>query len=300
MTATAYPREHAAGQGLGKIIHSSLESALTGAGATVFSVVSLMWLHTIITYQQKYGTKIVPTTISLWREGGIVRFYRGLVPSLAVVPFCRFGDTLFNSLALHSLQGVRLGNAQVQVPVEVSTLIGSLGAGAFRAVILPLDTLKVLMQVEGKAGTLTLKKKITEHGVGALYQGSLAYGAGSVMGHYPWYLTYNLLEEKVPQRSALGARRTRSAGIGFAASVVSAMTSNVFRVLKVHRQSHPEGVTYRQTIEQIKTKDGSLRGVFGRGLWGRVGASALQGMVFSVMWTELSDWLRGKEHPWGR
>lgn len=48
------------------------------------------------------------------------------------------------------------------------------------------------------------------------------------------------------------------------------------------RQSHdkPDGLSYRQSIEQIIKKDGGgargALGVFGRGLGGRVAASALQ------------------------
>lgn len=51
------------------------------------------------------------------------------------------------------------------------------------------------------------------------------------------YLTYNILEQHMPQPKPDDARgrRTRSAIIGTVASVVSAAASNSFRVLKVYR-----------------------------------------------------------------
>lgn len=45
----------------GEALRHSLAVGLSGGGATVFSVATLMWLHTIITFQQRHGTKFGDT-----------------------------------------------------------------------------------------------------------------------------------------------------------------------------------------------------------------------------------------------
>ncbi|CAN0213450.1 unnamed protein product [Ectocarpus sp. 8 AP-2014] len=296
-------------------LRHSFTVGLSGGGATVFSVATMMWLHTIITYQQRHGTKFGETCKILWRQGGPRRFYRGVLPSLASAPLCRFGDTLSNELAMvwfHGQQqrsssgggnGTRISGGRgdrvdTKLPVWVATFLGSMGAAAFHAVVVPLDTYKVIMQVDGKEGLTVMKKRIATRGPVAVYDGALAFAGGSLMGHYPWYLTYNLLEQSLPRtRKGEGrSRRARSAFIGAAASIVSAAASNAFRVLKVYRQSHdrPDGLSYAKSIKQIIKKDGGgtrgVLGVFGRGLGGRVAASALQGLVFNMIWQEMATW----------
>lgn len=99
------------------------------------------------------GVPLVPRVQILWRQGGPRRFYRGLVPSLAAAPLCRFGDTLSNELAMvwfngqqHGSRGGTKGDGRAgggKLPVWVATFLGSLGAAAFHAVVVPLDTYKV-------------------------------------------------------------------------------------------------------------------------------------------------------------
>lgn len=145
------------GEQLVEAIRHSYRVGLSGGGATLLSVATMMWLHTIVTYQQRHGTKFSETARHLWRDGGPRRFYRGLLPSLAVAPVCRFGDTLSNELAMTLLQGgqdkARAGRASDgehggeivsrALPVWVATFFGSLGAAVFHAAVVPLDTYKV-------------------------------------------------------------------------------------------------------------------------------------------------------------
>lgn len=139
----------------GEALRHSYRVGLSGAGATVFSVVTMMWLHTIVTYQQRHGTKFAETCKRLWRAGGPRRFYRGVMPSLAAAPLCRFGDTLSNELAMTWFHGQQSRRAsfgaegegaeqrQPPLPVWIATFLGSAGAAAFHALVVPLDTYKV-------------------------------------------------------------------------------------------------------------------------------------------------------------
>lgn len=45
----------------GEALRHSFTVGLSGGGATVFSVGTMMWLHTIITYQQRHGSSFGDT-----------------------------------------------------------------------------------------------------------------------------------------------------------------------------------------------------------------------------------------------
>lgn len=47
-------------------------------------------------------------------------------------------------------------------------------------------TNQVLMQVEGKDGFAVMRKRWASRGLAGIYDGALAFGGGSLMGHYPW------------------------------------------------------------------------------------------------------------------
>lgn len=135
----------------GEALRHSCRVGLSGGGATIFSVATMMWLHTIVTYQQRHGTGFGDTCKQLWRSGGPRRFYRGVLPSLATAPICRFGDTLSNELAMiwfndqqRTAQGA---GKEAGLPVWVATFMGSMGAAAFHAVVVPLDTYKVRREI---------------------------------------------------------------------------------------------------------------------------------------------------------
>lgn len=61
-------------------------------------VSSLMWMRTTMNYQFKNGGGFIHTLKLLFAEGGIMRFYRGIVPALIIGPISRFGDTAANML----------------------------------------------------------------------------------------------------------------------------------------------------------------------------------------------------------
>jgi len=62
-------------------------------------VLSLMWMRTTMNYQFKHGGHFLDTVTLLYKEGGLSRFYRGVVPALMIGPISRFGDTAANMYA---------------------------------------------------------------------------------------------------------------------------------------------------------------------------------------------------------
>jgi hypothetical protein len=65
-----------------------------------------------------------------------------------------------------------------------------------------------------------------------MYHGALAASAATFVGHFPWFFTFNFLDEKIPKYETTGKKFLRRAGIGFTASIVSDSISNSLRVVK--------------------------------------------------------------------
>jgi hypothetical protein len=98
-----------------------------------------------------------------------------------------------------------------------------------------------------------------------MYHGSLAAFAATSVGHFPWFFTYNSLQEYIPETDDTLKKLGRNALIGFVSSVVSDTTSNSLRVIKTTRQTFPETISYLNVVKHVVEKDGVL-GLFGRGL----------------------------------
>jgi hypothetical protein len=256
-----------------------------GAAAMAINVCSLMWIRTAINYQYRYGTSMTDAFKTLYSQGGIPRFYRGLLPALIQGPLSRFGDTAANTGTLVALDNIELTK---DLPVGVKTIAASAAAALFRIVLMPVDTFKTTMQVGGKDGLTQLFAKVKAKGPPVFWYGSLAAASATFVGHYPWFFTYNLLNEYLPQYEDRLSKLARSAFIGFSASAISDTCSNSIRVIKVYKQANEEAITYPQALKRVIAEDGIL-GLFGRGLKTKIIANGLQGLMFSVLWKYIDD-----------
>ena len=261
----------------------ALGGGKAGASAAVVQVLALMWLRTCMNYQYRFGGTFQEALNSLWEEGGLTRLYQGLPFALVQGPLTRFGDTAANVGILALLE------SQTSIPLPLQTLCGSLAAGSWRIFLMPLDASKTAMQVQGADGLSQLWGRFQENGPGSLYQGALAQAAATAAGHFPWFLTYNFLNAKLPPvpDNDLLVTLIRAASVGMAASCVSDCVSNSFRVIKTTKQtaqlSEQGELSYPETVALIVEQDGWL-GLFGRGLQTRLATNALQGAAFSVLW----------------
>lgn len=100
-------------------------------------------------YQFKNGGSFLPTLRKLYAEGGIVRFYRGIVPALIIGPISRFGDTAANMYATTLFQD---SSSLKTLPIFIQTSLGSVLAGLWRITTLPVDAWKTSKQVHGNEG----------------------------------------------------------------------------------------------------------------------------------------------------
>ena len=114
--------------------------------------------------------------------------------------------------------------------------------------------------------------------------------AANFVGNYPWYLTFNSLNEYMPLApdGDLRAKLLRTALLGISAACVSDCISNGIRVLKTTRQTSAEDISYREAARRIVETDG-WAGLLGRGLGTRLVTNALQASLFTVIWKLLED-----------
>lgn len=170
--------------GLDKTI-LAVRDGLAASMASIVSVFLLMWLRTSMSYQHVKGVTMSEAIRELYADGGIGRFYRGLLPALIMMPLSRFGDIFTNRLA-REFQPEWL-------PAAVATIFASSLAAGWRILISPADTIKTMMQVHGANGLSHLRAKVARSGVSALFEGALGASVATWMGHYPWCVKRILL-----------------------------------------------------------------------------------------------------------
>jgi hypothetical protein len=265
---------------LNKSFQTAFRSGISGMSAQALNVCTLMWMRTIMNFQHQHGGSVTNVAKTLYGQGGIPRFYQGLVPGLIQAPLARFADTAANDGAFAALEHSHL-------PTAAKTLIASGVAAGLRVVLMPIDAWKTAKQVEGPDGLKRLLEKTRKHPT-ALWHGSGAAMAAAFAGHFPWFYTNNQLHESLPQFDFTYGKPVRSALIGFCSATVSDTCSNSFRVLKTIRQtSLPEPVGYVQAARQVIESEG-LVGLCGRGLKARILINGIHGAIFTVWWRGVS------------
>lgn len=68
----------------------------------------------------------------------------------------------------------------------------------YACVSIRISVLLMVVQVEGKEGLSLLVQKCKREGPSALYQGAVASTLATVVGHYPWFTTFNFLNSVIP------------------------------------------------------------------------------------------------------
>ena len=262
-----------------KLLHS-IRVGTSGSKTMAFNIVSLMWLRTVMNYQYRYGTSFNQTIKLLYKDGGIKRFYSGITYALMEAPLIKFFDTFSNSFILSITSNTKL-------PIFMRTIISSFMASSVKALLAPLDTMKTMYQVHGKAAPRMIKEKINQYGVRCLYHGFSASILAGVVSHYPWFVTHNYLEELIPNHF-FKRRCIKNAIIGFCSSSVASVTSNFIRVVKTSRQTAIIDRSYLKVVENIKKKSG-LKGLLFRGIGVRIVSNGIQGLCFNVLWKYLQE-----------
>ena len=187
----------------------AFRGGVAGFAAGVIQVFTFMWLRTTMNYQYMNGGNMTSALSALYAEGaagksgmaatlgGIGRFYKGVQFAVVQNPLSRFGDTAAN-------QGI-LAIADAYFPgaaIGIKTAFASVGGATWRIFIMPVDTYKTTMQVQGAKAVQLLNQKVAKGGIGVLYSGAAASFAANWVGNYPWFATVR----------ARGHARTRASG----------------------------------------------------------------------------------------
>jgi len=268
----------------------ALGGGIAGALAMVAQVALLMWMRTVMNYQHANGLSTYEAITTLYAEGGLARLYQGWLPALLQAPISRFGDTAANAGMLALCAGI------TWMPEGVKTFFASWAAALFRIIITPIDAFKTTLQVQGPAGLAVLTKRIADEGVLTLWSGALATSFATFAGHYPWFVTNNYLESKIPapSKDKVLTNMLRRAFIGLCSSAVSDVCSNSIRVVKTKKQTAKEALTYMATISMIVSEDG-VQGLFLRGLGTKLITNGVSAMLFSILWKYFEQKLAAKD-----
>eukprot|EP00306_Pavlova_sp_CCMP459_P007248 CAMPEP_0185160474 /NCGR_PEP_ID=MMETSP1139-20130426/3662_1 /TAXON_ID=298111 /ORGANISM="Pavlova sp., Strain CCMP459" /LENGTH=311 /DNA_ID=CAMNT_0027725679 /DNA_START=50 /DNA_END=985 /DNA_ORIENTATION=+ len=289
---------------LDKAAKSAFRGGMAGAAAMGINVCTLMWMRTTINYQYRYGGSMFGALSTLYKEGGVLRFYRGVGFALVQGPWSRFGDTAANTGAMELMNAF---DATKDLPSTVKTVTASTSAALFRMASTPIDTCKTIMQVEGRTGLTKLYAKYQTAGgfpmgLPQLWHGAFGSVAATFVGHYPWFATYNVLQESMPKsgyteylpvpvpekHQALLDKLMKNAVIGFCATAVSDTCSNSIRVVKVYKQTNSENIGYLEALKRVLAEDG-ISGLMFRGLGTKIVSNGISGMLFSVFWKLIDD-----------
>lgn len=220
---------------------------------------------------------------TLYSQGGVARFYTGMLPTVLHVSLCRFGDTTANNAALAYLPGDNLPG---------KTAVASVSAAMWRVLLLPLETVRANLQVRGKGGMAVVLQRYQAGGVWGLYSGSAASFTAGLLGHFPFFLTVNWVTHAVPldDDAHVLQKLGRNGGMGFAAAMCSDVVTNGFKIIATNKQTNKSHLTYYETAKKIVRRDG-LPALVTRGLKTRILGNGLQGATFVVLW-------KGMEERW--
>ena len=181
---------------INKAFVNAVNGGTAGASAAAVQVISLMWLRTTLNYQYRFGNSTIDALKTLYADGGIPRLYQGLPFAIVQGPLSRFGDTASNALIGSLVDSIDPLGASIPLPLR--TALGSATASLWRLILMPVDTAKTCMQVNGRKGLPALWEQVKTQGPSVLYFGAIASSAATFVGHFPWFYTYNFLSANLP------------------------------------------------------------------------------------------------------
>ncbi|CAN8069443.1 unnamed protein product [Agarophyton chilense] len=240
-----------------------------------------MWLSTTAAFQYRSGVSLRQALRLLYAQGGVKRFYSGLAPTVMHVTLCRFGDTTANNFALTLAPTDSL---------PLNTLCASFAAAAWRATLLPLETVRSNMQVRGPDGLSAVVDRFRNAGFAGLYRGSAASFSAGLVGHFPFFFTVNIVSQAVPltEDASILAKIGRNGGMGFLAAMSADIFTNGFKVVATNKQTCDKGLSYYEVARKIVKRDG-IFSIVTRGLKTRMIANGLQGATFVLLWKEIES-----------
>ena len=174
---------------LDKSLGKAFDKDYHGGVAMAINICTLMPLRTAVNYQYRYGVGSIPAIKTLYKDGGMRRFYRGFGFAIVQGPWSRFGDTFANAGTLTLLNS---NETTQNWNIGTKTLFASGAASLFRVISTPIDTCKTVLQVEGKSDCENWDKNSNSggfpRGLPVMWYGAMGSATATFVGHYPWFL----------------------------------------------------------------------------------------------------------------
>ena len=214
--------------------------------------------------------------------------------ALILAPLSKFGDIAANSFMLAMFRDYNLS-------LRSKTFAASLCAALWRAVIMPVDTVKTMMQVKGEGAISALQEQFAQQGFASFYQGAISASFACLVGHFPWFLAFNTLSSMFPENDddddandSGHSKHLRRATLGFLSSAFSDTCSNGFKVLKTIKQTSVTPMTYSEAFMTASKTEGIFI-FWTRGLATKIICNGVGAMLFTVVWKYIEDlWFRCK------
>lgn len=263
-----------------------IKSGLVGAAAGSIQVITLMWLRTIVNYQYRYGISLTEAFQALYKEGGVPRFYQGVFFALLQNSLSKFGAMSSYEMSRSILSSIYPNSYNIVLNSFLSSFLNII----WKVILMPLETMKTVLQVNGEKGFIDLIRHISNGDLLILYKGTLASIVATFAAYYPWIFTYNWLNKKFSRK--LTSPKTiillRSSFIGFFSSLVSDVFSNFLRVIKTMIQVISIGenanISYFDVVGILLTKKLDFKELFFRGLLTKIFTNGLQSILFTLIW----------------
>jgi hypothetical protein len=252
---------------------------VAGAKAMMVDVALLMSLRTVMNHQYRHGGSLTKTITKLYREGGLPRFYSGFTAAMFEAPLSRGVGAAANYATLHLLAQSGAGD----LPVVVKTAASSVFVASFRMVYYPLDTIKTMLQVEGKQAMPQLRAKIQHSGYSVLYHGASFNILATAVRHTLWFSAYNHLDQAFPAPTSGASAMVHNAAVGAACAITTDILANPLSLVKAYRQTSTTTISYGGIVRSVVASHG-WSGLFTRGLATRIWVDVLNSAVFTVVW----------------
>lgn len=261
-------------------VYQALLSSIAGSKAMLVNMSTLMWLNTIATNQHVTGNTSYATFNQLYKQGGMVRFYDGFGITLMHGCIARFGDVFSYSLIKKYTNDEKCSFSSS----FSSTVVSATMSSVIRGILTPLEKVKIMRQIDGYKATSSLIKQTTRNGLSSLWNGSITVVGSNFVGYVPWFYTYDLMHNVIPEASThCTLSLIRDGCIGFSASVVSDVVSNGIRVIKTLKQMDSHKRSYLTLIRNSMSDTNATMLPF-RGLSTRIATNGLQSVVFTILW----------------
>ena len=255
----------------------NIHYAMSGFMAGTIQTSAIMPLKTTLNYQYTNGTSTESAIMRLYKTGGIRRFYKGFAPAVLLNSISRFGETYINTTIMQ----------QTELPLYQQTALSSILTAGYRSLLMPLDVVKTNFQVKGDAAMKNIRKQMKKRGIYYLWNGTVPQCTATMVGHFPWYFTYNYLNNITSCCNLYSYELIKQGMIGFTASFSADVFVNGFKVLKTTRQTVLPDASYREVFMTILKNEGILG--FYRGFKTKILINGCNGMLFSVFWKIFKD-----------